>query len=310
MNPLRPPLLWASRSAFLRERIPRYRFARRAVRRFMPGEELDSALEAAEELREHGISTALTRLGENISDLSDAEEVAEHYEEVVDRVAELGLDAEVSIKPTQLGLDFAPDVARRHVARIAARAEGHGRAAWIDMESSEYVDATLDIHRGVRAEHPTLGLCLQSYLHRTGDDVEALLDGPVVIRLVKGAYAEPRDIAYPVKKDVDEAYFRIGQGLLRALADGGTVRVGFGTHDLDLVQRLQQAAERLDLPRDAFEVQMLYGIRAEEQKRLAAEGWKVRVLISYGDAWYPWYLRRLAERPANLTFVLRSVFAG
>lgn len=309
MSPLRPLLLWASRNAFLRERIPRLGFARRAVRRFMPGEDLDAALAAAEELRARGISTVLTRLGENVSEAADADEVAAHYEKVIDRIAESGLDAEISIKPTQLGFDLDAEVARAHLVRIARRAERHGSFVWIDMESSEYVDATLDIYRCARDAHPNVGVCLQTYLYRTGRDVDDLLEGPAAIRLVKGAYAEPRDIAYPKKKDVDEAFFRLGERLMGELAGGGAVRLGLGTHDLELLRRLGEAVERRGLPRDAFEVQMLYGIRSAEQQRLADEGWKVRVLVSYGEAWYPWYLRRLAERPANMTFVLKSMVA-
>lgn len=309
MSVLRNLLLRASRSRWLREQIPRRAFARRAVRRFMPGEDVSAALAAAERLREHGIAAVLTQLGENVEDAADARAVARHYTDVLDRIAATELDCELSVKPTHLGLDLDPDLAAENLDALVHRAVDVDGFVWIDMESSEYVEPTLELFRRTREAHSAVGVCLQSYLYRTPDDLQRLLPMAPAIRLVKGAYAEPAELAYPDKRDVDTAFFELGRTLLNDIARGAAVRVGLGTHDITLVRRLGAVAEELGLPRHVFEVQMLYGIRREEQLRLAREGYRVRVLISYGDAWYPWFVRRLAERPANLLFVLRNVFA-
>ena len=182
-----------------------------------------------------------------------------------------------------------------------------GFAHWIDIEESKYVNATLDLFRTLRSQHDNVGLCLQAYLYRTADDLESLLPMNPAIRLVKGAYNEPATVAFPKKRDVDDHYLALGTRLIAHAANGGQAPV-FGTHDLALTYALQDRAAKHGLAKDACEVHMLYGIRTAEQRRLAEEGYGVRVLISYGSAWFPWYMRRLAERPANVWFVLRSVF--
>ena len=308
MNPMRQLLLWGSENRWLRDHVPRFGIARRAVRRFMPGEDVESALAAAGRLGEEGIATVLTLLGENITATSEAEAVGTHYLELLDRIARRGIDCTVSVKPTQLGLDLDAGLCAANLRAIVARAAEHGRTVWIDMEASGYVDATLEIYRAARAESAHAGLCVQAYLHRTAEDVDALLPLEPAIRLVKGAYAEPPTVALAARRDVDESYFHLARRLLEARAEGRAVTIGVATHDLRLVRRISTAAEELGLPRDAFEIQMLYGIRPEAQRRLAAEGYRVRVLISYGTAWYPWYMRRLVERPANVFFVLRTTF--
>lgn len=306
MNPMRQVLLWGSENRWLRDHVPRLGFARRAVRRFMPGEDAESALDAADRIGTHGIATVLTLLGENITAVQEAEAVRTHYLDILDRIARRGLDSTVSVKPTQLGLDLESSLCAANLHAIVARATEHGVIAWIDMEASGYVDATLELYRAARAQSAHVGLCIQAYLRRAAGDLEALLPLEPAIRLVKGAYAESPSIAFPSKRDVDDNYFRLARRLLEARAEGCAVTIGIATHDLPLIRRIAVAADELGLPRDAFEVQMLYGIRPETQRRLAAEGYRVRVLISYGEAWYPWYMRRLAERPANLLFVLRS----
>jgi proline dehydrogenase len=307
MNPMRQVLLWGSENRWLRDRVPRLGFARRAVRRFMPGEDVDAALTAADGFAADGLATVLTQLGENITATEEAAAVRAHYLDVLDRIARRGIDCTVSVKPTQLGLDLDPGLCKENVRAIVARAEEHGCIAWIDMEASGYVDATLELYRAARARSKHVGVCLQAYLHRTADDLASLLEVGPAIRLVKGAYAEPRSVAMASKRDVDESYYRLARRMLEAKAEGREVTIGIATHDLRLVRRIAAAAAELGLPKGAFEVQMLYGIRADVQRRLAAEGYRVRVLISYGSAWYPWYMRRLAERPANVLFVLRSL---
>jgi proline dehydrogenase len=327
MGILRGALLAASRSAWLRDHATHYPFMRRAVRRFMPGETADDALSAARELGRDGMATLLTLLGENVTRPDEAEAVADHYVDVLDRIAELGLDTEISVKPTQLGLDLDPYLCYDHLSRLVETAAARTQnTVWIDMESSAYVDRTLDLYRRLLASRPNVGVCLQAYLYRTATDLASLLPLNPAIRLVKGAYLEPREIAYPDKADVDQSYLELAWRLLdvlvasrgagseadvvpTAVAGVNVLRVGFGTHDRSLIEQINAAAAERGLGPEAYEWQMLYGIGRGEQQRLVRAGYRVRVLISYGDAWYPWYMRRLAERPANLLFVARNLLA-
>ena len=304
---MRKLLLWGSQNPWMSQKLPRYRFMQRAVRRFMPGEELDTALTEAAHFQERAIGTIFTLLGENITEDAEAETVARHYADAIDRVEARGVDTEMSVKLTQLGLDLNPETAYRHTAALARRA--FGKMVWIDMEASNYVDATLDLFRRLREEHRNVGLCLQAYLHRTADDLDSLLPLAPAIRLVKGAYAEPPEVAFPQKADVDANFFHLARKLLDADLLARGARPAFATHDTNLVRRISEEAEARSIDRSAYEFQMLYGIRRQEQDRLAAADYQLRVLISYGEAWFPWYMRRLAERPANLWFVMKSVFS-
>lgn len=301
-------LLWMARNHWLRDHLPRLPFARRAVRKFMPGERIEDALEAAEQFRPLGIGILLTHLGENLTSPEQAQAVADHYRDVLDKVMARGLDAEISVKPTQLGLDLDADAALGHLRALAARAAEAGGSLWLDMEGSAYTQATLDLYTALKADHPSVGICLQSYLRRSPADVDALIPLQPQIRLVKGAYDEPATIAFRKKQDVDRAYEELAAQMLPAVAKG-ELRLGLGTHDTRLIERIAEQARAADMAVDAFEVQMLYGIRTDEQRRLAAAGYRVRDLISYGEAWYAWYLRRLAERPANVWFALRQIFS-
>lgn len=307
MSLSRVALLRASRSRWLARALPRRAFVRRAVRRFMPGERSEDALRAAAALAREGIGTLYTHLGENVTSAAEAAAELAHYEGVIARVRELGLPACPSIKPTHLGLDVDPAACERHLLMLAARAADAGTFLWIDMEDARYTEATLRLYRHARARHPRVGVCLQAYLRRTPADLEALLPLAPSIRLVKGAYMEAASIAHPHKRDVDEAYFALGARLLEAAGDGRALPV-FGTHDMRLIERLRQHAEMLRVAPGAYEFHMLYGIGTDDQRALTASGEKVRVLISYGEEWFPWYMRRLAERPANIWFVLRNLF--
>jgi proline dehydrogenase len=309
MSLMRSLLLAASQNRWLRDHASHYTFVRKSVSRFMPGETLDDALGAALTLRDKKIGTVLTHLGENISDRSEAQQVADHYLEVLDRVRQKGMPTEISVKPTQLGLDLSPDLCFEHLKSIIARAPKES-IVWIDMEASNYVDATLDLYRRALAEFPNVGLCLQAYLYRTRDDLAKLLPLRPSIRLVKGAYMEPPEIAFPRKEDVDENYFALGKEMLRAKKERLCVRAAFGTHDVNMIRRLSAHALKEGFSKSGFEVQMLYGIQRAEQERLAGEGCTSVVLVAYGTSWYPWFVRRLAERPANLWFILRNVFAS
>jgi len=281
------------------------RFMRRAVRRFMPGETMESALDAAAALQVAGIGTMYTKLGENLESLAAADAVADHYIAVLDAIRERGLDGEISVKPTQLGLDHDGDRALAHLTRLAAHAASTGSYVWIDMEGSVYTDATIRLYERVRAAQPRTGICLQAYLHRTASDIDRLRPLDPAIRLVKGAYDEPASIAFRDKRQVDANYVELAVAFLDQ-GRGRPIRLGLGTHDVALIERIA-ARVAPGVERDGFEIEMLYGIRTGEQFRLAKAGYRVQTLIAYGDAWYPWYMRRLAERPANVTFALRSL---
>ncbi len=303
---MRRVFLWAARNPWLKDRLPRMRFMRRAVRRFMPGETLVDALNAARPLQAVGIGTLYTRLGENLENLAAADEVAAHYLDAIDKIVAAGITGEISVKPTQLGLDHDADVCLKHLEAIAARAAAAGSYLWIDMEGSAYVDATIDLYERLRATQPKTGICLQAYLRRTAADIERLRPLDPAIRLVKGAYDEKESIAYRSRRNVDANYLGLA---VRFLLDGRgrPIRLGLGTHDVTLIEQIAEQVGPAGIGRDGFEIEMLYGIREDQQFRLAKSGYRVQTLIAYGEHWYPWYMRRLAERPANVTFVMRQM---
>ncbi len=303
---MRRVFLWAARNAWLKEHLPALPFMQRAVRRFMPGETMASALDAAAPLQAAGIATMYTRLGENLTSLDEADEVAEHYLALLDEIVARGIRGEVSVKPTQLGLDHDEDATLAHLVRIAERAAATGSYLWIDMEGSAYAEATIRLYERLRAVQPATGICLQAYLKRTAGDVARLLPIDPAIRLVKGAYDEPAAIAYRDKRRVDSNYVGLAT---RFLLDGRgrPIRLGLGTHDVELIEQIAAQVGAAGIARDGFEIEMLYGIRTGEQHRLARSGYRVGTLIAYGEHWYPWYMRRLAERPANVTFAIRSL---
>jgi len=305
MGLARSALLWVSENRKLRQSLPRYKFIRRAVSRFMPGEQPEDAFRAAAELSTRSINTILTHLGENIADENEARSVEEHYKGILDQVKKSNLDSYISVKLTQLGLDFNQELCHQNLLALVEQAQSLNNMIWIDMEQSSYVDRTLALYKRVRKDHPNVGVCLQAYLYRTKKDLDDLLPLSPAIRLVKGAYAEPASIAYPKKTDVDANYFALARVLLGKAQHG--VKVGIATHDRSLIQSVCREAETLGLSRKDYEFQLLYGIQTDEQFRLVADGYLVRVLISYGTYWFPWYVRRLAERPANVWFVLRNL---
>ena len=296
-----------ARNPWLRDRLPKLRFAKRAVRRFMPGEDAEAALAAAPAFAADGISVMFTRLGENLTHIGEGDAVADHYLGLMDTIAERGIDGEVSVKLTQLGFDIDRDRTLHHCERLAERASLSGRTFWIDMEGSAYVDGTLELYERLHATYPNTGVCVQAYLRRTAADLQRLIPTKPAIRLVKGAYAEPAAIAYQNRHDVDANFVALAVTMLDAIRAGGAVAITLGTHDVRLVEQIADHAMAKGLDKRAFEVEMLYGIRSGEQRRLAKAGYRVRDLIAYGEAWYPWYMRRLAERPANVFFALRQL---
>jgi proline dehydrogenase len=309
LNVARNVLLAMSTNAWLRERATKTAFVRRSVSKFMPGERLEDAMEAAASQQQQGIGTIFTKLGENLTRIEAAEAVTRHYLDVLDKVKAAGLRAQVSVKPTQLGLDLDKELCFRNLQRLVDRAAERDNFIWIDMESSPYVDPTLDLFRRTRARSPRIGIAVQAYLYRTEKDIESLIPLGAAIRMVKGAYLEPPSIAYPKKADVDQNFYKL---CCRLLADearkaGGLLHIA--THDPNLVDRLAAFIDQQKVPAGAYEYAMLYGIQRPLQQRLVLSGRPLRVLIAYGEYWFPWYMRRLAERPANVWFVVKNMFA-
>lgn len=309
MGLARGAILWAADNRWLREHLPRYRFVRRSVARFMPGERLEDALAAASRLAADGLPTTITALGENVTSEAEAEQVLAEYLEAYAAIAARGLDTEVSVKPTHLGLDVDRDLAAKNLARLAEHAAERGGWLWLDMESHRYVEPTVELYRELRTRHPNTGVCLQAYLRRTAEDVESLLELDPSIRLVKGAYREPEEVLVGGKGTIDESYRVLALRLLEAR--GPSARLVLGSHDVDLIARIASDARVRGLARDSFEVAMLFGIRAADQLRLSREGFAMRTLISYGTYWYPWFMRRIAEKPVeNTLLALRNLFGG
>lgn len=308
MSLLRSSLLKASKSVWLRENAPRYGFFRRTSQRFLPGENAEDALAAARKLAGSGVGAILTHLGENINDRSEADAVTQHYLGVLERIRTEGPPAEISVKLTQLGLDFDAELCFANVVKLIEHMPA-GQILWIDMEQSAYADATLELYLRARETTSNVGVCVQAYLYRTERDVERLIAAGGAVRLVKGAYHEPAEIAFPKKKDVDENFFHLAQMLLGPSALQANVHAAIGTHDLGLIARLTEWVTVQGVAKDRLGFQMLYGIQRAEQVRLAREGYRSSVLINYGSYWFPWFMRRMAERPANVLFLARNVFS-
>jgi len=303
----RSVLLAAARSRTLNDFALRSAFVKRATRKFMPGERPEDALQAGEVIAATGRGLLFTQLGEAITNAEAAVAVREHYLRFFDQIRDRRLPAHVSVKPTQLGLDLSMDQCERHLHDLAAKAEQTGAALWLDMEDSSYVDRTLDLYVSLLRQHKSTGVALQAYLHRTPEDVSRLLPLKPVIRLVKGAYQEPPDVAFAKGGDTDRAYFELASRMLDAARTGSCTAI-FGTHDLSLIARITERAAATGVGEKQYQIHMLYGIRDAAQRRLVEDGHIVKTLISYGAAWYRWYMRRLAERPANVLFVVKSLF--
>jgi proline dehydrogenase len=301
-------LLWASENPWMRLHVPRWKFVKSAIKKFMPGENASDALQAAKLFNEDSIPAIFTRLGENINHLSEGLEVRDHYLELIDKISDQKIDVEISLKLTQLGFDMSFEETYDRFKTITMKVkEKLGNMIWIDMEGSAYTEKTIFFYKKIREEFDNVGLCIQAYLYRTEKDLEDLMNIDANIRLVKGAYKEPADIAFSLKKDVDKNYLHLAKVMLKKKSDK-KLRFAFGTHDEILCSNIIREAKHYSIPKDQFEFQMLYGIKPNYQQYLANHGYHVRVLISYGDFWYPWYMRRLAERPANVWFVLKNMF--
>jgi proline dehydrogenase len=308
MSFARTVLLAASENRWLREHGTKAPFVRRAVSTFMPGETSADMLAAAHEQARLGVGALFTRLGENVTDMREADEVRDHYLGVLAEVQRQQMACEPSIKLTQLGLDVDREAAYRNALAIGQRAMQAGSYFWVDMEQSSYVDVTLDMVSRLRQDLPRIGVALQAYLRRTEADTARMIREGIGIRLVKGAYSEPESVAFPVKADVDANYVKVAKVMMARESRANGFRAVFGTHDPVIINTLERHGDAEGFAPTDYEVHMLYGIQRGEQRRLAATRKNLRVLIAYGTYWFPWYMRRLAERPANVWFVAKSLF--
>lgn len=303
----RTALLWCSQNNWMKTNIPKYAFVKKAAKKFMPGETANDAMKAAAQFKSNNINTIFTRLGENITGLDEANSVCQHYLKVLEEISNKNLNSEISLKLTQLGFDFSFDQTINNISKIAVKANELNNFVWIDMEQSSYVDNTIDLYKKLKSDFSNVGLCLQSYLIRTRGDLEEMIKISPAIRLVKGAYMEPVNVAFKKKYDVDENYFELTKYMLTTGLKNNA-RMAIATHDLKMISRIKEFTKIRNINNDSFEINMLYGIKTDEQKKLVEQGNKLSVLISYGENWYPWYVRRLAERPANIGFVIRNMF--
>jgi proline dehydrogenase len=278
---------------------------RKMSRRFVAGETLDDAIAAARKCNSLGMMASLDYLGENVATTTDAQRARDAYLEVFDRIAVEKLDANVSCKLTQMGLDLSPEFCEGLVESVVERAASHGNFLRVDMEGSIYTQRTVELVKRIRARNAAIGTVIQAYLYRSEKDIQDLLAYGCRIRLCKGAYKEAADVAFERKEDVDGNYVR----LMRVLLPSGVYH-GLATHDPKMIGETIRAAAEMQISKDAFEFQMLYGIRTDLQRRLVQGGYRVRVYIPYGNDWFPYFMRRLAERPANIGFLMRNFFRG
>ncbi len=305
---LRSAILHLAQNARIRRWMSTVPAARRAARRFVAGEELPEAIEVVRALNAQGLRATIDHLGENTRSPEEAIRAAREYLRILDAIDEHRLCANVSLKPTQMGLDVDEELCYANVRRIVQHAKEKGKCVWIDMESSAYTDRTLTLYERLRrAGQDNVGVAIQAYLYRSERDVERLKEQGARIRLCKGAYAEPPDVAFPRKRDVDRNFRRLLEKLWSPEARACGVYVAVATHDPQILAWAQGFIRAHKIPGETFEFQMLYGIRRDLQRRLAEAGYRVRVYVSYGREWYPYFMRRLAERPANLGFLLRHL---
>jgi proline dehydrogenase len=305
---LRDLFLALSQSRTLQQAAVRLGPTRSMVRRFVAGEKLEDAIAAVQALNGQGLLATLDHLGENVTSETEARDAAREVLDLLAAIDASGVRSGVSIKLTQLGLDLSPALAAENVELIVACAAEAGRFVRIDMESHEYVQPTLDLFEELWGRYRNVGVVIQSYLYRSAGDVAHLVELGASVRLVKGAYDEPPEVAYPDKADTDASYVRLMEQLFSEGARANGVFPAIATHDTVLIDWAKEHARRQAIPPERFEFQMLYGIRAGLQRQLAAEGYRVRAYVPYGEQWYPYFMRRLAERPANLLFLLRNLF--
>lgn len=297
--------LWAAEKPWVRRTVTEGRLAEPVVRRFIAGDGVEDAVRVIKDLNSNNIGGILDFLGEGVADAEGADAAATDYRVAVERIGETGIDTTISVKLTQLGLAFDKGRCIDHLRRLVAEATAIGASVEIDMEQSAYVLDTLDVYRILQVDYPDLRIAMQAYLRRTPVDLETFAAVRPKVRLVKGAYAEPRELAFQKKKEIDAQYKFLTDWLFEKGTDPA-----IATHHSELLAHAKQTAQRAGAGRRDFEIQMLYGVRRELQQHLANDGYRVRVYVPYGSAWYPYLIRRIAERPANLVFFLRALARG
>lgn len=302
---LRQVLLWLANRSIYRTLMLRSAAARKLSMRFVAGEMIEQGLAAARALNEQGFSVSLDYLGENVTNAREADAARDVYIRILNDIERLTLNANVSVKLTQLGLDLSVPACESRLNTVVAAAARHRNFVRVDMESSAYTERTLDVVRRVHATLENVGAVIQSYLYRSEKDAEQLLADRIRIRLCKGAYNEPPEVAFPEKADVDANYVRLMQKLLPS-----GIYHGVATHDPKMIAATREFAAARGISRDAFEFQMLYGVRRDLQSALLRDGYRVRIYMPFGSQWLPYLTRRLAERPANIMFFVRSLFRG
>lgn len=308
---MRTVLLKLSQNGALQSAFSKYRFAQRAARRFIAGERLDEAIAVVRELNSENIVATLDHLGENTTNEREALAAADEYLTILDTIAHTKVQSEVSLKLTQMGLDISYELCLQNMRRILERARMHQNFVCIDMESSAYTDRTLDLYETLRREgFENVGPVIQAYLRRSARDLERLIEWGVTVRLCKGAYQEPPHIAFPSKRDVDANYIKLLEMLFSPRAQERGVYPAIATHDERIIRWAIAYVQQHKISQDRFEFQMLYGIRRDLQQKLVHQGYRVRVYVSYGTHWYPYFMRRLAERPANVLFLVRNLVRG
>jgi proline dehydrogenase len=277
--------------------------ARRLATRFVAGETLDDALAVARKLNQEGITVTLDHLGESVTSLAEAASARDVYLRTLDAIHANGIKGNVSLKLTQFGMDLSYEQTLANVDQLVRRAKELDNFVRVDMEASEHTERTLELVRDLFARHGSVGVVIQAYMRRSRADVEALNAAGIRVRLCKGAYLEPPSVAFPDKSEVDRSFLELTELLLEKGAFAG-----IATHDEGIIEQVKRFATSRNLGRDRFEFQMLYGIRRDLQRKLVADGWRLRLYVPFGRAWYPYYMRRLAERPANVFFILRNLF--
>lgn len=302
---LRSTFLYLSKSERLKRFLTSFKSFNSITKRFVAGEEVDEAIDAIRTLNARSIATSFDHLGESISSEGETREEVREYLRILDRISETGIDSNVSVKLTQLGLDVSPELCYLNTLDIVAAASRLKNFVRIDMEDSSKTDGTLDVFRRLRQDYNNVGIVIQAYLYRSEKDVEGLLKAGARVRLCKGAYNEPPTAAFRLKQQVDDNFVR----LMKLLLTSGIYH-GIATHDEKMIQATKAFAAERGISRAAFEFQMLYGIRRDLQEQLVADGYRMRVYVPYGKYWYPYFMRRLAERPANLWFVAKNMIKG
>jgi proline dehydrogenase len=299
---LKDTLLYLAQNERLRDFVIQNRITRSASRRFVAGEVVDDAIQVTHELNKRGIQVALDLLGENVSDDHEARKSTNNYINAIDLIQKTALDANISVKLTALGLDISRELCEENLRTILDRGHEQNIFVCIDMEASDYTAQTIEIAREAQRHYDQVGTVIQSYLYRSVEDIEQLVEQGVRIRLVKGAYKEPQSVAFQEKSDVDQNYIR----LMRILLARGNFPA-IATHDPAIIDAACTYVRDRGISKDAFEFQMLYGVRRDLQQKLVKQGYNMRVYVPYGSQWYPYLMRRMAERPANLMFVMTNI---